>query len=87
MNTKFLVTRKRNHSDENLALLRNSSENETWDDVFTSNDCATDRYKIFRDIFLYHLNIAFPLVNKKNGWITTGIRKIGRNSERGRRDL
>lgn len=79
--TEFFVTLKRNLSNENITHLRKSLQNEMWDEVFSNDDCTTDRYKIFRDIFHYHLNIACPLtkrklyLNRKNCWVTNGIRK------------
>jgi hypothetical protein len=57
LNTKFLKTLKRKISHDNLSLLRDSQEKETWDEVFTNDNDTSDRYKPFRDNFHSHLNI------------------------------
>ena len=58
VNNKFLVTLKRELSDENIVRLRNNLENDTWGEVLKVNNTTIDGYNLFRDIFQYHVNTA-----------------------------
>ena len=92
VNNKFFVTIKRELSNENIARLRNNLANEMWGEVFKVNDTTLDRYNIFRDIFQYHVNTACPQIkskiflNKKNKWISSGIRKSAETLKQLRKD-
>ena len=81
------VPKRRVYSDENVSRLKQSLEEESWDDVFKT-ECVDQSYEIFIEIFMSHVNRNIPFSKPKSKnykrsprlpWITNSIlRSINR---------
>ena len=53
------VPKRHVYSDVNISRLKQSLEEESWDDVF-STECVDESYEIFIEIFMRHVNENIP---------------------------